>query len=319
MAKFFGTMIGQCILTCRGNAPNCHPGNLLAAVFAQLSTPQPNRSRVDAECQSDSASDSVPLEVAALKTALSKSVPSASMSPQSLLSPSVRTRIPVLQICSDDDDYSFDISNLSHWSRQIPGLFIEVQSIKAKDFPLRFKCHQCLRLQFDLIFIGGTDGSGRELGALTQRIIEDTLIPYHSGQGSIVFLHDATWNYTQGLQRWTYFLDLLGVPEQRSEDPEIGWETVKHKAQSDVRPEILSQPAELEEPLIVGLTHAGQAFGAKTTVMIGNTEQSTYYAENGRIATCEACHLPKWVTTNEWKFLVNVTCHLTGKWKSLSE
>jgi hypothetical protein len=68
---------------------------------------------------------------------------------------------------------------------------------------------------------------------------------------------------------------------------------------------------ELPVPFPVAPTHALQMYGAPNALLVGATNDSTYYIERNGIAFCETCHRSWLVTRHEWRFLVNMTYHLT--------
>jgi hypothetical protein len=206
----------------------------------------------------------------------------------------------------------FQMERLSGLCQEIPGLRIEVSGVTAADFskgwPFVNTAYSLKK--FNVVFVGGSDASKEGFKDLTPELIDRSLVDYHRDGGKVVILHDTAWEFDSQPRKWTYFLKQMGKHSVFNEFPKGVWREVKRRDFSGACPAILTSPFKLPEPFPVAPTHGNQLFAAEKAVLVGTTQDSTYYAESEGIAFCEAGHTPQ-LTEWEWKFLVNVICHLS--------
>jgi hypothetical protein len=201
------------------------------------------------------------------------------------------------------------MERLSGLTRKIPGLVLKVKGMTSAAFTTsRFVDPIYLRKKFDVVFIGGRDSGVDGLEGFNAELIDRSLAAYHRVGGKIVFLHDTFWDGDSERPFWPYFAKEMGNYQVMSDHS--SWQAVKRKSPSGIRPAILTYPFELPEPFPVAETHAGQLFAAEKAILVGKTPDSTYYAESNGIGICEAGHMTI-LTDYEWKFLINVICHLS--------
>jgi hypothetical protein len=212
-----------------------------------------------------------------------------------------------------------DLTPLSVKSGKIPGFLIKVKTIEAPEFPKsRFADSTVLSRKFDIVFIGGSDGALDGLRDLTGAVIERSFINFHQAGGKIVFLHDSVCVHEKNDKLWDYFRDQMGPHRLLNEVGSGLWTEVRRKNPSGPRPLILTTPFELPDPFPVAPTHSQQMHAAENALLIGRTNDSTYYVERNGIAFCETGHTSWLVTKHEWRFLVNMTYHLTESGKPRS-
>jgi hypothetical protein len=203
-----------------------------------------------------------------------------------------------------------NLDKISVALRDNPNLFIEITPVDAHTFPgSRFADPAYLRARFDMVFVGGADHARDGLRDLTKSVIENSLAGYHKAGGSVLFGHDALWELDANEPKWSYFRKELAMSLGQ-------WGTghftrVQRRVSSDGALAILTEPFHLTEPFTVGETHTGPDAGCDMAVLIGNSAQDTYYAENNGIALCEIGHTASNIPESESQFLVNVICHLS--------
>jgi hypothetical protein len=205
-----------------------------------------------------------------------------------------------------------DLRPLSVKSGKVPGFLIKVKTIEAPAFlKSRFVDSSVLRGRFDINLIGGAHASRDNLCAFTGPIVQRSFIKFHQAGGKIVFLHDSTWVHEANDRRWDYFTTPMGPHRQENEVGRGVWTEVRRKNPSGPRPLILTTPFEIPNPFPVAPTHSLQMHAAANALLVGRTNDSAYYVERNGIAFCETGHTSWLVTKHEWRFLVNVTYHLT--------
>lgn len=206
-----------------------------------------------------------------------------------------------------------DLTHLSVTSAKVPGFLIKVKTIESSAFPTsRFVDSTVLQGKFDIIFIGGSDGPALVLGNLTRELVDRSFVQYHRGGGTIVFLHDSCRE-----NQWEYFRNQMGPNQLMLPAPPRSWTEVRQKRPSDPPPVILTTPFKLPHPFSVAQTHSSQ-ISSPNALLIGTQDEDTYYVERNGIAFCETSNTPWAVTKHEWRFLVNMTYHLTESRKPRS-
>jgi hypothetical protein len=166
-----------------------------------------------------------------------------------------------------------------------------------------------LRGKFDIVFIGGSDSSCDALGDLTAQVIERSFVKFHQAGGKLVFLHDSGYE-----NKWNYFRSQMGPNKIIHGWERPLWTEVRRKSPAEERSVILRAPFEIPDPFSVALTHSGQ-MSSPNALLIGTQSEDTYYIERNGIAFCETGHTSWSVTKHEWRFLVNMTYHLTESGK----
>jgi hypothetical protein len=275
-------------------------------------------SRIDASTQSDATPVSTPnplqRELAVLKNLILEHDRTSQFlsDARSLLRMTAPRIIQVLHVKPEIKDNCRCVVNLeseiSVALRNKPNLFIEITPVGAHTFPgSRFADPAYLRARFDMVFVGGANHARDGLRDLTKSVIENSLAGYHKAGGSVLFGHDTAWEFDANAPKWSYFTKELALSH------EYPWgrtfTRVQRKVSSDGALAILTEPFHLTEPFTVGNAH-GRA-GCSTTVLIGSSAGSTYYAENNGIALCEIGHTASNIPESECQFLVNVICHLS--------
>jgi hypothetical protein len=210
----------------------------------------------------------------------------------------------------DTNNNAIDLSHLSSTSDKVNGFWIRVKTIDSSIFPKsRFLDPDVLKERFDMIFIGGNDGSAWRLNGLNADVVRKSFVRFHKAGGKVVFLHDSTCKVGDD-RMWEYFQNEMR-PWKRPLDLEKGlWTEVGRKNPNVPRPPILTTPFYLPDPFPVGPTHAAQ-ISSDNALLIGARSDSTYFVERKGIAFCETGHTPSAVTKYEWRFMVNMVYHMT--------
>jgi hypothetical protein len=329
IGKLLGEVLGHSVIAFMDSAIGSSqkaksdvPG-AISAVSGDMRLVLSRYSRADIACQFDNERETVSelrrrgLEI--LKRCISQQEGKAAFltEARSLLGPEPRRVVRALYVRAtirpeDNNNLPLDLGHLSSTSDKVKGFWIKVKTIDSTVFPKsRFMNPDVLKKRFDIIFIGGNDGSAWRLDGLNADVVRRSFVPFHGAGRKVVLLHDSTCQASDD-RRWEYFQNQIGSPALPwMSDVNRGmWTQVRRKNPNGPRPPILTTPFNLPDPFPVAPAHAAQ-ISSDHALLIGPRPESTYYVERNGIAFCETGHTPWAVTKYEWRFMVNMVYHMT--------
>jgi hypothetical protein len=156
---------------------------------------------------------------------------------------------------------------------------------------------------FDIVLIGGRDGSQPEFRGIPMETIEQSFIPFRQQGGSLLFLHDVLY---RGDALWNYYSTVLGLTR--------GWSSRYSTVVAVVNSPVVRRPFAFDGPITVTSTHASQALTSPGSVILWGecpNGPAPYYMEKARVGMVQMGHDLE-VRRDDWRLLVNIVYHLAG-------